>query len=85
VEPLEYEEKLDIEETPETDRFDRKLEVSGVASRFGEVDGDLEVAVEIERSRSVLMTAVPAPTGVRDLDRRHRRRGDLDRRRSTLD
>ena len=59
VEPLEYDDRLDMEEIPETDRLDRKLEVSGVARRFGECEGDLEGAVDSDRSISVVIAVVP--------------------------
>jgi hypothetical protein len=68
---LEYDDKLDIEETPETDRLDTKLAVSGVARRLGECEGDREGAVDSDRSKSVLMTMVPGLTGVKGLELRN--------------
>jgi hypothetical protein len=56
VEPLEYEDRLDMEETPEMERLDRKLELSGVARRFGDCEGDLEGTTDSDRSKSVDMT-----------------------------
>ena len=61
---MEYEDKLDIEETPETDRLDRKLAVSGVARRLGECDGDRDTVVN-DKSRSVLMAIGVALTGAK--------------------
>lgn len=42
-------------ETPEQDRLDKRLEVSGVGRRFGEGEDDREGMCVTEKSSSVLM------------------------------
>ena len=58
VEPFEYDDRLEMVEMPEQDRFDKSVEESGVARRFGEGEGDRDGRLADDRSRSVLMAAV---------------------------
>ena len=61
---MEYEERLDIEDTPDTDRLDKKLMVSGVARKLGDCEGDRDSVVD-DTSRSVLMAFVVTLTGAK--------------------
>jgi hypothetical protein len=51
-------EAVEMEDTPETDRFDERLAVSGVARRFGDGEGVRDGMFIKEESRSVLMFLV---------------------------
>lgn len=45
-------------ETPEQDRLDNRLDVSGVGRKFGEGEGDREGMCVDEASRSVVISGV---------------------------